>query len=277
MESTARPAEGSQTARTDGPALLRVSGLSKSFGGLQAVNHCSFDVRAGSITALIGPNGAGKTTIFSLISGFLRPDSGRVLLDGEDVTGLPPHRVFRRGLCRTFQIPREHGSMTVLENLMLVPPDQLGERFWNPLLRPRAVRVQERAIREKAQEVLEFLTLTHLRDEYAANLSGGQKKLLELARTLMADPRIVLLDEPAAGVNPSLMARIREKIVQLNAERGITFLLIEHDIPLVMGLCDPVIVLNQGTKLAEGPPSIVRSDPRVLEAYLGGRHGAADG
>jgi branched-chain amino acid transport system ATP-binding protein len=276
VKPTARPAEGPQAARTDGPALLRVSGLSKSFGGLQAVNHCSFDVRAGSITALIGPNGAGKTTVFSLISGFLRPDSGRVLLDGEDVTGLPPHRVFRRGLCRTFQIPREHGSMTVLENLMLVPPDQLGERFWNPLLRPRAVRAQERAIREKAQEVLELLTLTHLRDEYAGNLSGGQKKLLELARTLMADPRIVLLDEPAAGVNPSLMARIREKIVQLNAERGITFLLIEHDIPLVMGLCDPVIVLNHGTKLAEGSPDVVRSDARVLEAYLGGRHGAAE-
>lgn len=258
------------------PVLLRVEGLTKSFGGLQAVNHCSFDVRAGSITALIGPNGAGKTTVFSLISGFLRPDRGRVELDGEDLTGLGPHQVFRRGLCRTFQIPREHGSMTVLENLMLVPPDQLGERFWNPVLRPRAVRAQERVIRDKALEVLDLLTLTHLRDEYAANLSGGQKKLLELARTLMADPRIVLLDEPAAGVNPSLMARIREKIVQLNAERGITFLLIEHDIPLVMGLCDPVIVLNQGTKLAEGPPSIVRGDPRVLEAYLGGQHGAVD-
>ncbi len=273
----ARPGERPQVAQPHQPALLQVSRLSKSFGGLQAVNHCSFSVRAGSITALIGPNGAGKTTIFSLISGFLRPDSGRVVLDGDDVTGLPPHQVFRRGLCRTFQIPREHGSMTVLENLMLVPPDQLGERFWNPLLRPRAVRAQERAIREKALEVLDLLTLSHLRDEYAANLSGGQKKLLELARTLMADPRIVLLDEPAAGVNPSLMARIREKIVRLNAERGITFLLIEHDIPLVMGLCDPVIVLNHGTKLAEGPPSIVRSDPRVLEAYLGGQHGAADG
>jgi branched-chain amino acid transport system ATP-binding protein len=263
------------SAATD-PPLLRVEGLSKGFGGLLAVNHCSFSVRAGSITALIGPNGAGKSTVFGLISGFLRPDRGRVHLAGEDITGLPPHRVFRRGLCRTFQIPREHGSMTVLENLMLVPPDQLGERFWNPVLRPGAVREQERTIRAKALEVLDFLTLAHLRDEYAATLSGGQKKLLELARTLMADPRIILLDEPAAGVNPSLMARIRDKIVQLNAERGITFLLIEHDIPLVMGLCDPVIVLNQGTKLAEGPPSIVRGDPRVLEAYLGVGHAAAD-
>jgi len=257
-------------------ALLRVQGLSKDFGGLRAVNACSFSVRTGSITGLIGPNGAGKSTLFALVSGFIRPDEGRIHLDGHDITGLAPHQVFRRGLCRTFQIPREHASLTVLENLMLVPPDQLGERFWNPLLRPGAVRRQERAIREKALEVLDFLTLAHLRDEYAGTLSGGQKKLLELARTLMADPRIVLLDEPAAGVNPSLMARIREKIVQLNRERGITFLLIEHDIPLVMGLCDPVIVMNQGTKLAEGPPSLVRSDPRVLEAYLGGQHGAAD-
>jgi len=254
--------------------LLRIQGLVKDFGGLRAVNHCSFDVSEGTITGLIGPNGAGKTTLFGLVSGFHRPDAGRVYLRGEDITGLPPHEIFRKGLCRTFQIPREHRSMTVLENLMLVPTGQVGERFWNPILRPAAVRRQERALREKAREVLDFVSLSHLENETAGAMSGGQKKLLELARTLMANPKIVLLDEPGAGVNPTLMGKIREKIVQLNAERGITFLLIEHDMPLVMGLCNPVVVMNQGSKLVEGPPDMVRTDPRVLEAYLGGQHAA---
>lgn len=257
--------------------LLSIQGLVKDFGGLRAVNHCTFDVKHGTITGLIGPNGAGKTTLFGLVSGFHTPDAGRVYLKGEDITGLPPHQVFRKGLSRTFQIPREHKSMTVTENLMLVPKGQIGERFWNPVLRPGAVRAQERALREKAREVLEFVELTHMADQPAGAMSGGQKKLLELARTLMADPVMVLLDEPAAGVNPTLMGKIREKIEQLNSERGITFLLIEHDMPLVMGLCDPVVVMNQGAKLIEGPPELVRNDPQVLEAYLGGQYATLDG
>lgn len=269
------PAAGRSPAPGTQP-LLSIQGLVKDFGGLRAVNHCSFDVSRGSITGLIGPNGAGKTTLFSLVSGFHRPDAGRVYLDGEDVTGLPPHLIFRKGLSRTFQIPREHKGMTVMENLMLVPRGQIGEQFWNPVFRPRAVRAQERALREKAREVLDFVELSHMDQQPAGAMSGGQKKLLELARTLMADPKIVLLDEPAAGVNPTLMGKIREKIVQLNRERGITFLLIEHDMPLVMGLCNPVVMMNQGAKLVEGPPAMVRTDPRVLEAYLGGQYAALE-
>jgi len=253
--------------------ILSIRGLVKDFGGLRAVDRCDLDVPRGSVTGLIGPNGAGKTTVFSLVSGFLQPDAGTVTFEGRDVTGLQPHQIFRAGICRTFQIPREHGSMTVLENLMLVPKDQLGERFWAPLLRPGAVARQERSIRDKAREVLSFLQLEHLADAHASSLSGGQKKLLEIARTLMADPKLVLLDEPAAGVNPTLMEDIRMRIEQLRDERGITFLLIEHDMRLVMDLCDPVVVMNQGTDLAVGTPDEVRRDPRVLEAYLGGEHG----
>lgn len=268
--------QDSQSGGVSAP-LLEVDTLVKDFGGLRAVNNCSFAVPAGSITGLIGPNGAGKTTVFSLISGFHVPDSGTVTFDGHDITGLPSHRIFRYGLSRTFQIPREHRGLTLLENLMLVPVGQLGENPLNMLLRPSGVWRQERAIREKAREILEFVSLSHLETEYAANLSGGQKKLLELARTLMADPKLILLDEPAAGVNPTLMGRIRERIIDLNRDRGITFLLIEHDMPLVMGLCDPVIVMNAGTKLAEGKPELIRDDPRVLEAYLGGQYAVAEG
>ena len=255
--------------------VLEVRDLVKNFGGLRAIDHCSLSVREGTITGLIGPNGAGKTTLFNLITGFLEPDAGRVLADGQDITGLPPHAVFRRGICRTFQIPREHGTMTVLENLMLVAPDQAGEQFWNCWFQPGLVRRQEREIRDRAMEVLEFVDLARVANEYAGRLSGGQKKLLELARTLMANPRLVLLDEPAAGVNRSLMKKLVENIEYLRRERGITFLLIEHDMDLVMELCNPVIVMSEGRRLMEGPPDEVRRDPRVLEAYLGGQYGAA--
>jgi branched-chain amino acid transport system ATP-binding protein len=259
-----------------GQPVLKVVELVKDFGGLRAVDACSLEVRGGTITGLIGPNGAGKTTLFNLVTGFLRPDAGQVLFRGEDITGLAPHLVFRRGLARTFQIPREHRLMTVLENLMLVPLGQLGERFWNTWFRPGAVRAQEEAIKKRALEVLDFVELSHLKDEYAGNLSGGQRKLLELARVLMTEPVLVLLDEPGAGVNPTLMRKLAAKIEELQA-RGITFLIIEHDMDLVMRLCSPVIVMSEGRKLAEGPPEEIRRDPRVLEAYLGGQYVAFEG
>ena len=256
--------------------MLVVDKLCKRFGGLRAVRSCSLAVEAGTITGLIGPNGAGKTTLFNLLTGFLRPDSGRVELYDENVTGLPPHRVFRKGVCRTFQIPRELKGMTVVENLMLVPPKQLGETLWNPFIRPRLVRRQEQELRDKAAGVLEFLDLAALADERAGNLSGGQKKLLELGRTLMTNPRIVLLDEPGAGVNRTLLKRLATTIRTLQEDLGLTFLLIEHDMDFVMRLCAPVIVMSEGSVLMQGDPDAVQRDQRVLDAYLGGQYVAAD-
>jgi branched-chain amino acid transport system ATP-binding protein len=251
-----------------GAALLEVRRLVKDFEGLRAVDHCSFSVREGTITGLIGPNGAGKTTLFNVITGFYQPDSGQVLLGGEDVTGLTPDKLFAKGLCRTFQIPREHLSMSVLENLMLVAPDQLGESFWNCWFRPGEVRRQEEEIRARAMEVLRFVDLTHVADEYAGKLSGGQKKLLELARTLMTEPKIVLLDEPAAGVNRTLLNDLLEAVGRLR-DAGKTVLLVEHDMKVVMGLCETVFVLDHGEKIAEGPPGAIQTDERVIEAYFG--------
>ena len=257
-------------------SILAVRELLCEFGGLRAVDDCTLDVRPGTITGLIGPNGAGKTTLFNIITGFIRPTAGRVYFRDRDVTNLPPYRIFQRGLARTFQIPREHHSMTVLENLMLVPHGQAGERIWNAWIRPGRVRAEEERHRDKALEVLSFIQLDHMAYEPAARLSGGQKKLLELGRTLMADPELILLDEPGAGVNRTLMQRLVENIEYLCRERGITFLLIEHDMDLVMSLCDPVIVMSEGRRLMEGRPEEVRSDPRVLEAYLGGQYAAAE-
>lgn len=257
--------------------LLEVQDLTKSFGGLKAVDRCSFQVQRGTITGLIGPNGAGKTTVFNLITGFIAHDSGRVALDGQDIGHLRPDQIFARGLCRTFQIPREHGTMSVLENLLLVPVGQVGEHWWRALAGGRQVREQESRNLQKAREVLDYLQLAHVQNEYAGNLSGGQKKLLELGRTLMADPKIILLDEPAAGVNRTLLQSIVSNIRSLVQERGITFLLIEHDMNMVMSLCNPVIVMSEGRKLAEGEPELVRNDRAVLEAYLGGQYAAAEG
>jgi branched-chain amino acid transport system ATP-binding protein len=249
--------------------MLEVGGLVKEFGGLRAVDGVSFTLRANTITGLIGPNGAGKTTLFNTIAGVHRPDSGTISFLGRGIGGLAPHRIFDEGLVRTFQIPRPFAGMTVLENCMLVPQRQAGERFWNNWFARGRVAGEERAIRERAREVLDFVGLSRLAGEFARNLSGGQQKLLELARVLMSEPKLVLLDEPGAGVNPTLLMTIVDKLRELHA-RGITFLVIEHNMDLVMNLCDPILVMAQGKLLLEGPPQAVRSDARVLEAYLGG-------
>lgn len=251
--------------------LLRVEGLRKRFEGVVAVDDASFGVREGSLTGLIGPNGAGKSTTFDLITGFQHPDAGSVVFAGEDVTGLRPYEVALKGLVRTFQIPRELGEMTVLENVMLSPKRQGGEKLWrsvSPFARG-GVRREEVGVRESAWETLELFDLDHLAHEYAENLSGGQLKLLEFARALMTDPDMLLLDEPFAGVNPSLENRLLERIHELRGD-GLTFLIVEHDIDLIMENCEEVIVMHQGGILARGGPEEVRSDERVLEAYLGG-------
>jgi branched-chain amino acid transport system ATP-binding protein len=253
-------------------ALLEVEDITKSFGGVRAVDRCTLTVRPGTITGLIGPNGAGKTTLFDIVTGFIKPTSGRIRLEGKRVDGLAPHRIFRRGIVRTFQIPRELKTLTVLENLMLVPADQAGEGIWNPWFLPYRVARQEERQYERALGVLEFVELINLRDAYASDLSGGQKKLLELARTLMVDPKLVLLDEPGAGVNRVLMQKLVKKIELLCHERGMTMFVIEHDMDLVARLCNPVIVMSEGARLTEGTMDEVRQDPRVLEAYLGGQY-----
>ncbi|MEN8194910.1 MAG: ABC transporter ATP-binding protein [Pseudomonadota bacterium] len=250
--------------------MLRVENLNMRFGGLQAVRDCSFEIEAGTITGLIGPNGAGKTTTFNMIVGELKPTSGRIVFEGEDIAGLPAYKRFHKGIVRTFQIPHEFGQMTVLENLMVVPPDQPGERLFVNWIARAKVAAREREVRLRAEEVLEFLSISHLRDELAGILSGGQKKLLELGRTMMTDARLVLLDEPGAGVNPTLLLKIRDMISELHRERGYTFCLIEHDMDLISSLCDPVIVLAEGAVLTQGKMEDVRRDPDVLDAYLGG-------
>ena len=252
------------------PPILSVEDLTCRFGGLSAVDRCSFRIDPGRITGMIGPNGAGKTTIFNLVAGALAPTAGRILFEGEDITGLPTHVLFHRGIVRTFQIPHEFGRLTVLENLMAVPAAQPGERLWPVWLAPGAVARREREVREGAEEALRFLTLWDLRDELAMHLSGGQKKLLELGRAMMTEPRLVLLDEPGAGVNPSLLVRLREMILTLNRERGYSFVVIEHDMDFIASLCERVIVLSQGSVLTDGPMEAVRRDARVLDAYLGG-------
>lgn len=250
--------------------MLKVEGLTKNFGGLTAVNNCSFEIQEGRITGLIGPNGAGKTTLFNMIAGAMKPNGGRIVFQGEDIAGLPTYEMFHRGIVRTFQIPHEFKKMTVLENLMVVPAGQDGESLYRSWFTPGRVKAREEEVRDKAEDALAFLTLSHLRDELAQNLSGGQKKLLELGRTMMTDAKLVLLDEPGAGVNPTLLLELAKMIRRLNDERNYTFCIIEHDMDMIASLCDPVIVLAEGSVLMEGHMDDVRRDPRVLDAYLGG-------
>lgn len=249
--------------------MIVVEDLHKHFGGFHAVDGASLQIATGSITGLIGPNGAGKTTLFNVIAGRLPPTSGRVSMDGEDITGLAPHQLFAKGLLRTFQIAHEFSSMTVRENLMMVPANQSGESLWNACFRRSTVAAEERRIREKADEVLEFLTITHLADSRASNISGGQKKLLELGRTMMVDAKVVFLDEVGAGVNRTLLNTIGDAIVRLNRERGYTFCVIEHDMDFISRLCNPVICMAEGRVLAQGTADAVKNDERVIEAYLG--------
>ena len=251
--------------------MISVEHVSMSFGGIRAVQDCSLSVAKGSITGLIGPNGAGKSTLFNIIAGLFRPASGRVLLDGKEITGKKPHELFHLGLSRTFQIAQEFSDMPVVENLMLVPAGQSGESLLSACFAWGRVRQEEAKLRKRAEDVIDFLRLGAVRYERAGNLSGGQKKLLELGRTLMAQPKMILLDEPGAGVNPTLMNRLTDDIRRSAEERGITFLVIEHDMDLVMRLCDPIIVMSNGVKLAEGTPQEIQRDQRVLEAYLGGQ------
>lgn len=249
--------------------MLELDQLVMDFSGFRAVNGCSFRVDEGSITALIGPNGAGKTTLFNLIAGALVPTSGTIRFLGEDVTGLSSDALFHKGLVRTFQIPHEFHRLTALENLMMVPPAQIGEGLFANWLSWSKVTAGETEVEQKAYDTLEFLELSHVAHQRAGNLSGGQKKLLELGRTMMTDAKLVLLDEPAAGVNRTLLRKLEEKIQILNKERGYTFILIEHDMEMIEKLCDPVICMAEGAVLIQGDFQTVRSDARVLEAYLG--------
>ncbi len=253
--------------KTHGP-LLQVGKLSRHFGGHRAVHEVSFSLASGAIGGLIGPNGAGKTTLFNCLAGFLKPTSGQVWLDGVPVAGVSAARLFACGLARTFQIPRPFPEMTVLENVMLAPANQIGERFWANWLRIDAVTRQERLTREAARHWLGFVGLSNHEQQPARMLSGGQRKLLELARVMVAEPKLVLLDEPGAGVNPALLDQIVDKVAALNAQ-GTTFLIIEHNMDLVASLCRPVMVMDQGELLMTGDADTVLSDPRVVEAYLG--------
>jgi neutral amino acid transport system ATP-binding protein len=258
------------TEARPGAALLEVDGVVKRFGGIRAVDGAGFDLGERSITALIGPNGAGKTTLFNVITGFQRADSGSARLCGDEVLHLPAYAIARRGMVRTFQITRALAAMPVIDNMMLASSGQPGERFRNLILRPGAVRRHEHEVRARAEDLLEVFDLGASADTYAGTLSGGQRKLLELARALMAEPRLLLLDEPMAGINPTLGRRLLDHMQRLRREQGMTFFYVEHDMEVVMNHSDRVIVMAEGRVIAEGEPRQVREDPAVIDAYLGG-------
>ena len=251
------------------PDILKVKNLTKYFGGLAAVSNCSLNIKQGSITGVIGPNGSGKTTLFNLIAGNLKPNSGNVIFNDEDITEIPSYQLFSKGVLRTFQIAHEFTNLSVIENLMMVPGDQSGENLVNAIFRPSLIKQEENQIREKAKRVMDFLNLNHLSNELAGNLSGGQKKLLELGRTMMVEANLVLLDEVGAGVNRTLLNEISDAILRLNKERNYTFFVIEHDMDLIEKICDPVIVMAEGGVLFEGEFNKVKSNEEVIEAYLG--------
>jgi len=249
--------------------ILQIDHLSKYFGGLAAVSDCSLKIKRGSITGIIGPNGSGKTTLFNLIAGNLKTSKGSVLFNNEDITDVPSYELFSKGLLRTFQIAHEFTNLTVLENLMMVPGNQSGENLVNALLKPALIKKEEEQAKQKAFKVIEFLNLKHLANELAGNLSGGQKKLLELGRTMMVDAKLVLLDEVGAGVNRTLLKDIGTAILRLNKEQGYTFCMIEHDMDFISRLCDPVIVMAEGSVLFEGTSDEVKKNEKVIESYLG--------
>ena len=249
--------------------MIVVKNLVKNFGGLVAVDDVSMEIKQGTITGLIGPNGAGKSTLFNLIAGNMIPESGSIYLDGENVTGLKPHILFSKGLLRTFQIAHEFQSLNVLDNLMMVPSLQVGESLLGAWFKREKMFHQEAEIRGKAEEVISFLKMGHLANELAGNLSGGQKKLLELGRTMMVSPKIVILDEVGAGVNRTLLKEIGEAILNMNRQRGFTFCMIEHDMDFISRLCDPVVVMAEGKILAQGSADTIKANEDVIEAYLG--------
>ena len=249
--------------------MLQISNINKSFGGLKVLNNLSFKIKKGSISGLIGPNGAGKTTLFNVINGSIKPDSGSVQLNNYELIGLQPHELFEIGVLRTFQIPHEFFSLTVLDNLLVVPPNKIGEMFFGQWFFEKKIKKIEEINVKKAKDILDILGLSHLEKEYAGNLSGGQKKLLELGRVMMVEPEIILLDEVGAGVNKTLLKKISNIIKKLNKEKKYTFIMIEHDLDFISKLCDTIIVMAEGQFLTQGNIQQIKSNQKVIDIYLG--------